>query len=141
MNYQNLENEMKEYSSYFKYCDSVLSKIFTFFRDFSISGSKFVQSAKKSIEDIFTEINKESYFSNSLVKNLNYFCDDFNEMMDKLQSFFTRIDIDIVNKIIDFDKEHKSNNRKYMNQLIALNNSLSENKNKLEKIKNNYFDS
>ena len=141
MNYQNLENEMKEYSSYFKYCDSILSKIFTFFRDFSISGSKFVQIAKKSIEDIYIEINKESYFSNSLVKNLNYFCDDFNEMMDKLQSFLTRIDIDIVNKIIDFDKNHKSNNRKYMNQLIELNNSLSENKNKLEKMKNNYFDS
>ena len=141
MNYQNLENEMKEYSAYFKYCDSVLSKIFLFFREFSKSGSKFVLSAKKSIEDIYTEINKESYFSNSLIKNLNYFCDDFNEMMDKLQSLFTRIDIDIVNKIIDFDKDYKSNSRNYLNKLNYLNNSLAENKNKLEKIKNNYFDS
>ena len=141
MNYQNLENEMKEYSTYFKYCDSVLSKIFLFFREFSKSGSKFVLSAKKSIEDIYTEINKESYFSSSLTKNLNYFCDDFNEIMDKLQSLFTRIDTDIVNKIIEFDKDYKSNSRNYLSKLNDLNNSLAENKNKLEKIKNNYFDS
>lgn len=141
MNYQNLENEMKEYSAYFKYCDSILSKIFIFFRDFSKSGSRFVQSAKKSIEDIYTEINKESYFSNTLNKSLNYFCDDFKEMMDKLQSFFTRVETDIVNKIVDFDKDYKASNRNYLNKLNELNNSLAENKTKLEKIKNNYFDS
>ena len=141
MNYQNLENEMKEYSVYFKYCDSILSKIFLFFREFNKSGSKFVLNAKKSIEDIYTEINKESYFSNTLSKNLNYFCDDFNEMMDKLQSFFTRIETDIVDKIIEFDKEYKLKYRNYLNKLNDLNNSLADNKNKLEKIKNNYFDS
>ena len=42
MNYQNLEKEIKEYSSYFKYSDSIMSKISLFFKEFSKSGSKFI---------------------------------------------------------------------------------------------------
>ena len=75
MNYQNLEHEIKDYSAYFKYCDSITSKLSLFFKDVAKSGSKFISKIKKSMEDIYTEINKEEYFSSTLNKNLNKFCD------------------------------------------------------------------
>ena len=141
MNYQNLEKEIKEYSSYFKYCDSIMSKISLFFKEFNKSGSKFILKTQKLIEDISLEINKEEYFSSTLNKSLNTFFTNLKNTMDKLQSFFTMTEKDIIDKITEFDKEYKANNKNYLNKLNDLNNLLSENKNKLEKIKNNYFDS
>ena len=141
MNYQNLEHEIKDYSSYFKYCDSVTAKLSLFFKDVAKSGSKFISKIKKSMEDIYTEINKEEYFSSTLNKNLNKFCDEFKDMMDKLLALFTKIETDIIDKITEFDKEYKTNNRNFINKLNDLNLYLFENKTKLEKIKNNYFDS
>ena len=141
MNYQNLEKEIKEYSSYFKYSDSIMSKISLFFKEFSKSGSKFILKIQKLIEDISLEINKEEYFSTTLSKNLNTFCSNLKGTMDKLQSFFSMIEKDIIDKITEFDKDYKTNNKNYLNKLNDLSNLLSENKNKLEKIKNNYFDS
>ena len=141
MNYQNLENEINEYSTYFRYCDSILSKFSLFFKEFNKSGTKFIVKIKKLIDDIYTEINKEQFFISTLNKNLKNFCDDFKEMMDKLESFFTRIEKDIIEKIIEFDKDYKNSNKSYIAKLIQLNNYLLDNKNKLEKVKNNYFDS
>ena len=42
MNYQNLEQEIKDYSGYFKYCDNITSKFSLFFKEFSKSGSKYI---------------------------------------------------------------------------------------------------
>ena len=141
MNYQNLEQEIKDYSGYFKYCDTITSKFSLFFKEFSKSGSKYILKSKKLMEDIYTEINREEYFSSTLNKNFNNFCNEFKEMMDKLQIFFTRIESDIIDKITEFEKEYKANNRNFLNKLNDLNLYLIESKNKLEKTKNNYFDS
>ena len=65
MNYQNLVEEINEYSTYFKYCDSIITKLSLFFKDFARSGSKFVLKSKKSMEDVYAEINKDQYFSSS----------------------------------------------------------------------------
>ena len=141
MNYQNLEIEIKEYSSYFKYCDSIMSKISLFFKEFSKSGSKFILRIQKLIEDISLEINKEEYFSTTLNKSLTTFCSNLKITMDQIQSIFTMTEKDIIDKITEFDKDYKTNNKTYLNKLSDLHNLLSDNKNKLEKIKNNYFDS
>ena len=141
MNYQNLEHEIKDYSNYFKYCDSISNKISLFLKDFSKSGSKFILKSKKLMEDIYVEINKEEYFSSTLNKNLNHFYNEFKEIMNKIQVFLTKIETDIIDKITEFDKEYKANNKNNINKLNDLNLLLLDNKNKLEKIKNIYFDS
>ena len=40
MNYQNLEHEIKDYSNYFKYYDSIANKISLFLKELTKSGSK-----------------------------------------------------------------------------------------------------
>ena len=141
MNYQNLEQEIKDYSTYFKYCDSINAKFLAFFRLVSQSGSKFILKTKKSMEEFTSEINKEEYFPSTLNKNINHYCEQFQGIMDKFQNVLSNIEKDIINKIIEFDKNYKSNCKNQINDLTDLNVFLSDNKNKLEKIKNNYFDS
>lgn len=141
MNYQNLEHEIKDYSNYFKYCDSITTKITQFFKEFTKNGSKFILRTKKLMEEIDLEINKEEYFSSTVNKNIINFSNEFKSMMDKILSFFTKIDNDIVEKINEFDKENKENIKNILNKFNNLNLLLIDNKTKVEKIKNIYFDS
>ena len=141
MNYQNLVEEINDYSTYFKYCDSIITKFSLFCKEFAKSGKLFTTKAKKSMKDVYIDINKEKYFSSSLISNLNNFCDEFKEIMDKLESYFTRIEKELVDKITEFEQKYETNNRNNLTKLNELNIYLSESKNKLEKTKTNYFDS
>ena len=141
MNYQNLDQEIKEYSSYFKYCDSINTKFIAFFKQLIQSGSKFLSKSKKSMEEFTGEINKEEYFPSTLNKSINNYCKELNGIMDKFQIVLYNIEKDIINKLTEFDKNYKTNCKNSLNSLTNLNTYLSDNKNKLEKIKNNYFES
>ena len=141
MNYQNLEKEIKEYSIYFKYCDSINAKFISFFRVFTQSGSKFLSKSKKSMEEFCDEVNKEEYFPSTLNKSINTLCSELKEIMDKFQNVISNIEKDIINKIVEFDKNYKINFKNSINNLTNLSDYLLDNKNKLEKVKYNYFES
>ena len=141
MDYQNLDHEIKEYLAYFKYCDSINLKFSSFFKEFVQSGTKFILKSKKSIDEFCSEINRIEYFPTTLNKNLNNYCDEFKEILNKTQNIFTNVEKDIIIKINEFDRGYKNDYKNFINQLNNLNNYLAENKIKLEKIKNNYFDS
>ena len=141
MNYQNLDNEMKEYFSYFKQCESITLKFSNFFKQFTQAGVKFILTSKKSLSEFTEEVNKVEYFPSTLNRNINNYCEEFNEILDKLQNVFSNIEKDIIIKINDFDKNFKLDIKNSLNKLNELNIYLSENNAKLEKTKNNYFDS
>ena len=141
MNYQNLEQEIKEYSNYFKYCDSINSKFSSFLKLFVQSGNKFISKSKKSLDEFCSEINKVEYFPSSLNKNINGYCDQVKLIIDKFQNVFSNVEKDIITKVNEFDKKYKTNYKASLNKLNELNNYLLDNKTKLEKTKNNYFDS
>ena len=141
MDYQNLDQEIKVYSNYFKYCDSINAKFLAFFRQFIQSGSKFLLKTKKSMDEFESEIIKEEYFPSTLNKSINNYCKEFKGIMDKFQEVISNIEKNIINNILDFDKNYKTNCKNSITNLTNLNLSLSDNKNKLEKVKNNYFDS
>ena len=136
MNYQNLDQEIKEYSAYFKYCDSINAKFISFFRLFVQSGSKFLSKSKKSMDDFCAELNKEE-----AAAELEYLAAEFKGIMDKFQTVLSIIENDIINKTVEFDKNYKINCKNSITNLTNLNLFLSDNKNALEKFKNNYFDS
>ena len=107
MNYQNLEQEIKEYSIYFKYCDSINAKFISFFRVFTQAGEKFLSKSKKSMEEFCYEVNKEEYFPSTLNKSINTLFLELKQILDKFQNVFSNIEKDIINKIIEFDKNYK----------------------------------
>ena len=69
------------------------------------------------------------------------YCKELNGIMDKFQIALYNIEKDIINKLVEFDKNYKTNCKNSLNNLTNLNTFLSDNKNKIEKIKNNYFES
>ena len=141
MNYQNLDNEIKEYFTYFKNCESINLKFSNFFKQFTQAGAKFILISKKSLNEFKEEVNKVEYFPSTLNRNINNYCEEFNVILDKLQTVFENVEKDIIIKINDFDKNFKLEIKNSLNKLNELNIYLSENNAKLEKIKNNYFDS
>ena len=141
MNYQNLEQEIKDYSTYFKYCDSVNQKFSAFFKQFTESGNKFIIKSKKSLDEFCNEVNKQDYFPSTLNKNMNSFCEQFKEILDEFQTIFSNVEKDIIIKINEFEKNFKIGCKLSLNKLIGLNTYLLDDKTKLEKTKNNYFDS
>ena len=141
MDYQNLEQEMKEYSAYFKYCDLVNQKFSAFFKQFIELGNKFVVKSKKSMDEFCNEINKKEYYPSTLNKNINNFCEQFKEILNKFQTIFLNVEKDIIIKINEYEKNFKTGYKQSLNRLNELNTYLLDNKNKLEKTKNNYFDS
>ena len=141
MNYQNLDNEIKEYFTYFKNCESINLKFSNFFKQFTQAGEKFILISKKSLNEFKEEVNKVEYFPSTLNRNINNYCEEFNVILDKLQTVFENVEKDIIIKINDFDKNFKLEIKNSLNKLNELNIYLSENNAKLEKIKNNYFDS
>ena len=141
MNYQNLEQEIKDYSTYFKYCDSVNQKFSAFFKQFTESGNKFIIKSKKSLDEFCNEVNKQDYFPSTLNKNMNSFCEQFKEILDEFQTIFSNVEKDIIIKINEFEKNFKTGCKLSLNKLIGLNTYLLDDKTKLEKTKNNYFDS
>ena len=62
---------------------------------------------------------------------------ELNGIMDKFQIALYNIEKDIINKLVEFDKNYKTNCKNSLNNLTNLNTFLSDNKNKIEKIKNN----
>ena len=53
--------------------------------------------------------------------------------MDKFQIALYNIEKDIINKLVEFDKNYKTNCKNSLNNLTNLNTFLSDNKNKIEK--------
>jgi len=141
MNYQNLDQEIKEYLSYFKHCDSITSKFSSFFKQFVQAGTKFISKSQKSMEEFCNEVNKVEYFPSTLNKNINSYCEEFKIILDKWQNVFTNIEKDIIIKLNEYEKNFKAGYKSALNKLNELNIYLLDNKNKLEKTKNNYFDS
>ena len=141
MNYQNLDQEIKEYLSYFKHCDSITSKFSSFFKQFVQAGTKFISKSQKSMDEFCNEVNKVEYFPSTLNKNINSYCEEFKIILDKWQNVFTNIEKDIIIKLNEYEKNFKTGYKSAINKLNELNLYLLDNKNKLEKTKNNYFDS
>ena len=108
MNYQNLDQEIKEYLSYFKHCDSITSKFSSFFKQFVQAGTKFISKSQKSMDEFCNEVNKVEYFPSTLNKNINSYCEEFKIILDKWQNVFTNIEKDIIIKLNEYEKNFKT---------------------------------
>ena len=53
MNYQNIENEIKQYSEYFKLNQNILSKLSIYYKETGKQGLQFSIKIKKHLDDIY----------------------------------------------------------------------------------------
>jgi DNA-binding protein Fis len=77
------------------------------------------------MEEFTSELNKEEYFPSTLNKSINNYFKELNGIMDKFQIVLFNRDKDIINKLVEFEKNYKINCKNSLNNLTNLNIFLS----------------
>ena len=138
MNYQNIENETKKYSEYFKLSQNTLSKLSNYYKELGKNGIIFVNKIKKALDEFHIEVFKEER-STSYNKLLESFYNEKKNILEKLKEFFTNIEKNLGDKLIEYEKDYKNSSKEMILKLNNINKSISENKVQLDKWKNQYF--
>lgn len=134
----NLEKEIKSYSELTKQYELTLSKFALFFKTFGTEGQKFIQKSNKLLEEYFAELRKEPSNTTNNITFLSFY-NDIHRAFQKYGEIFNNINTKISDKLSEIYKKMISNHNTALEKLIKLSNILTENKLKLEKFKNNYF--
>ena len=72
MNYQNIDNEIKKFTEYFKSSQSTVSKLVIYYKEIGKIGGKFADKMKKLLDEFFLEFSKEDRSTkfNKLLTNI-----------------------------------------------------------------------
>ena len=138
MNYQNIENEIKQYSEYFKLNQSILSKLSNYYKETGKQGIQFAIKIKKHLDDIYIEILKQDR-NTTYNKFLISFYNEKKNFIEKLKTFFVNIEKNLGDKIAEYEKNYKNKCKDILVNFNILNKNLFENKSQLDKWKNQYF--
>ena len=138
MNYQNIENETKKYSDFFKLSQNTLSKLSNYYKELGKHGTSFINKIKKALDEFHIEIFKEDR-STTYNKLLESFYNEKKNFFDKLKTFFTYIEKNFGDKLFEYEKDYKNKSKEMLLKLNNINKSISENKVQLDKWKNQYF--
>ena len=130
--------EIKSYSELTKQYELTLSKFALFFKTFGTEGQKFIQKSNKLLEEYFAELRKEPSNTTNNITFLSFY-NDIHRAFQKYGEIFNNINTKISDKLSEIYKKMISNHNTALEKLIKLSNILAENKLKLEKFKNNYF--
>ena len=138
MNYQNIENEIKQYSEYFKLNQNILSKLSIYYKETGKQGLQFAIKIKKHLDDIYIEILKQDRNTTYNKFLLSFYIEKKN-FIEKLKSFFINIEKNLGDKIAEYEKNYKNKCKDILVNFNILNKNLFENKSQLDKWKNQYF--
>ena len=139
MNFQNMETEIKKYSDFFKYSQSTILKLSTFYKEIGKIGSKFADRMKKLLDEFFVELIREDR-STTYNKLLTNFYNEKNRFINKIKSYFSLLEKNYGERLSDFEKDHQKKNKETLLKLNKLKETLTDSKNNVDKWKNQYFD-
>ena len=140
MNFQNLENETKKYSEFFRGSQSTISKLSTYYKEVGKIGGKFAERMKKLIDEFYIEIMKEDR-STSFNKLLTSFYNEKTRFINRMKSYFLLLEKNYGERLVDFERDHRNKNKDITSKLNKMNSNLTEIKNQEDKWKNQYFES
>ena len=139
MNYQNLENEVKKYSDFFRGSQSTLLKIATYYKEVGKIGGKFAERMKKLMDEFYIELMKEDR-SNTFNKFLSNLYTEKIRFIKKIQSYFLLLEKNYGERLADFERDYRNKNKDIISKLNKMISNLAECKNQEDKWKNQYFD-
>ena len=135
-----MDEEIKEYQIYLKQSEITLGKLSIFFKEFGKNGIKFIEKYEKLFEDFLVELKKEDQSTTLNISITNVY-NEYNLFFTKLIETFNSLDKEVGEKISDFEKKYKTNNKDNIAKLSRLSIKINESKQLLDKSKNLYFDS
>ena len=139
MNFQNVENEIKKYSDFFKNSQSTLLKLANYYKEIGKIGGKFAERMKKLLDEFYVDLMKEDR-STTYNKLLTNFYNEKNRFISKIKSYFLLLEKNYGERLLDFEKDHAKKNKEIIAKLSKLNSTLTDCKNNVDKWKNQYFD-
>ena len=139
MNYQNIENEIKKYSEFFKLSQNSISKLTTYYKEVGKGGTKFIDKIKQYLDEFYYEVSKENRNTSYNKYLLNIYSKKKN-FLEKMRIYFINIEKNYGDKFAEFEKDYKNKNKDFISKLNAMNTSLSNEKLQLDKWKTQYFD-
>ena len=139
MNYQNIENEIKKYSEFFKQSQNTISKLANYYKETGKTGIKFVAKLKQNLDEFYMEIIKEER-NTTYNKLLMNFYNEKKNFIEIIKIFFTNTEKNFGDKLLEYEKEYKNKSKDFINKLSNINTNLTEHKIQLDKWKNQYLD-
>ena len=139
MNYQNIENEIKKYSDFFKLSQNSIFKLSNYYKEISKQGIKFINKIKQSLDAFYLDILKEDRTTtyNKLLINIYNEKKDF---IEKIKIFFSNIDKNYGDKLAEYEKDYKKKGKDLIYKITKMNEDLTKGKIQLDKWKNQYFE-
>ena len=139
MNYQNIENEIKKYSDFFKLSQNSILKLSNYYKEISKQGIKFINKIKQSLDAFYLDILKEDRTTtyNKLLINIYNEKKDF---IEKIKIFFSNIDKNYGDKLAEYEKDYKKKGKDLIYKITKMNEDLTKGKIQLDKWKNQYFE-
>ena len=133
-----LEAEIKVYNNLIKQNDLSFLKLSTLFKTITTNGFKFIERSKKALDDYLIELQKENPSATHIICLTNFY-NGLKKHFDKMNDMFTNIENQCVNKITEFSNNIKNKYMESISNLIKIDTKLKEEKIKVEKTKNDYF--
>ena len=133
-----LEAEIKVYNNLIKQNDLSFLKLSTLFKTITTNGFKFIERSKKALDDYLIELQKENPSATHIICLTNFY-NGLKKHFDKMNDMFTNIESQCVNKITEFSNNIKNKYMESISNLIKIDTKLKEEKIKVEKTKNDYF--
>jgi hypothetical protein len=134
----NLEKEIKNYTEITKQSEVTTSKIYQFFKTFIGDSLKILDKSKKILEEYLKELHKEPCMTTNNLSFLGFY-NDIHRYINKLRDTYLSIEQNVTNKLENLLKRMRNNHYLALKDLSNLSLAMNDNKLKLEKYKNNYF--
>lgn len=134
----NLEKEIQNYTETSRQSEQTITKLYLFFKAFIQDGIKVIDKSKKYLDEYLTELRKEPP---SLTNNISFngFYNDINKYLENVKKDYLSLDQSIVIKIEKLLKKMQNNHNVALVNLSKISLVINENKTKVDKFKNNYF--
>ena len=133
-----LEKEIKNYTEISRQSEVTTTKIYQFFKTYIRDSIKIIDKSKKILEEYFKELHKEPCQTTNNLSFLGFY-NDIQKYITKLRDIYLSIDQNVTNKLEYLLKRMRNNHCLALKELTNLSLVMNDNKLKLEKYKNNYF--
>ena len=115
-----------------------MNKLSLFFKSITKYGLYFIKKTKKPFEEYNAEIKKCCH-SSSIIIAYNEFKNSTNKFFDDLKVLLDKFNSELSEPLDLFLNELNNKNNEFLTDLNRLNTIVQDNKLKVEKSKNNYF--
>ena len=134
----NLEKEIQNYTEISRQSEQTITKLYLFFKTLIQDGIKVIDKSGKYLEEYLSELHKEPPTSTNNISFLGFY-NDIHRYLENIKNIYLSIEQNIVIKLEKLLKKMQNNHNVALGNLSKLSLIINENRTKMDRYKNNYF--